>query len=161
MYKRRDWNLFNEGARADESTDEDSDPDNDGVGALDDLSDDSDLSSGDDDDSGSDDDDDSADDDDDDGSEGEETRTELTMKPSKEVAPDKGIAIKCKLCPGVLCLSEQSLQQHLTSKKHKARMVKAGLTVDPIYQTAPDGRCLLYTSPSPRDQRGSRMPSSA
>ena len=27
-----------------------------------------------------------------------------------------------------------------------------------IYQ---DGSCLLYTSPSPRDQRGSRMPSSA
>ena len=24
-----------------------------------------------------------------------------------------------------------------------------------------DGDCLLYTSPSPRDQRGSRMPSSA
>ena len=24
-----------------------------------------------------------------------------------------------------------------------------------------DGGCLLYTSPSPRDQRGSRMPSSA
>ena len=24
-----------------------------------------------------------------------------------------------------------------------------------------DNRCLLYTSPSPRDQRGSRMPSSA
>ena len=24
-----------------------------------------------------------------------------------------------------------------------------------------DGFCLLYTSPSPRDQRGSRMPSSA
>ena len=24
-----------------------------------------------------------------------------------------------------------------------------------------DGICLLYTSPSPRDQRGSRMPSSA
>ena len=28
--------------------------------------------------------------------------------------------------------------------------------IDPI-----DGTCLLYTSPSPRDQRGSRMPSSA
>ena len=26
---------------------------------------------------------------------------------------------------------------------------------------AGDGTCLLYTSPSPRDQRGSRMPSSA
>ena len=25
----------------------------------------------------------------------------------------------------------------------------------------PNSRCLLYTSPSPRDQRGSRMPSSA
>ena len=25
----------------------------------------------------------------------------------------------------------------------------------------PSRRCLLYTSPSPRDQRGSRMPSSA
>ena len=25
----------------------------------------------------------------------------------------------------------------------------------------PAGTCLLYTSPSPRDQRGSRMPSSA
>ena len=29
-------------------------------------------------------------------------------------------------------------------------------------QISPDARtCLLYTSPSPRDQRGSRMPSSA
>ena len=27
--------------------------------------------------------------------------------------------------------------------------------------TIPNGTCLLYTSPSPRDQRGSRMPSSA
>ena len=59
MYKRRDWNLFNAGARADDSTDEDSDPENDGRGALDELSDDSDLSSGDEDsDTGSDDDDD-------------------------------------------------------------------------------------------------------
>ena len=28
-------------------------------------------------------------------------------------------------------------------------------------QRGPDMPCLLYTSPSPRDQRGSRMPSSA
>ena len=27
--------------------------------------------------------------------------------------------------------------------------------------STPDDNCLLYTSPSPRDQRGSRMPSSA
>ena len=29
------------------------------------------------------------------------------------------------------------------------------------YVATQTGRCLLYTSPSPRDQRGSRMPSSA
>ena len=29
------------------------------------------------------------------------------------------------------------------------------------YGSADIGPCLLYTSPSPRDQRGSRMPSSA
>ena len=40
----------------------------------------------------------------------------------------------------------------------------ARLTVYPRYLAAPqwlDRNCLLYTSPSPRDQRGSRMPSSA
>ena len=153
MYKRRDWNLFNAGARADDSTDEDSDPENDGRGALDELSDDSDLSSGDEDsDTGSDDDEDDtgSDDDDDDSaddeeqSESEETPTELTGKPPKDVAPDKGIAVKCRLCPGVLCLSEQSLQQHLASKKHKKRMAQAGVTDDmnAIYQTLPDGRKL-------------------
>ena len=30
-----------------------------------------------------------------------------------------------------------------------------------IYESLHRGTCLLYTSPSPRDQRGSRMPSSA
>ena len=30
-----------------------------------------------------------------------------------------------------------------------------------LYQEKADYLCLLYTSPSPRDQRGSRMPSSA
>jgi len=30
-----------------------------------------------------------------------------------------------------------------------------------LAKQAQDSHCLLYTSPSPRDQRGSRMPSSA
>ena len=30
-----------------------------------------------------------------------------------------------------------------------------------LYKTLEEETCLLYTSPSPRDQRGSRMPSSA
>ena len=40
----------------------------------------------------------------------------------------------------------------------------AGEVVGPAIVPAPldaPGSCLLYTSPSPRDQRGSRMPSSA
>ena len=36
------------------------------------------------------------------------------------------------------------------------KMDKAGIVTDPEVKV-----CLLYTSPSPRDQRGSRMPSSA
>ena len=38
----------------------------------------------------------------------------------------------------------------------KADVILKGTRVDGIYTS-----CLLYTSPSPRDQRGSRMPSSA
>ena len=42
---------------------------------------------------------------------------------------------------------------------------RAGTTaisgLDGYHDTTHMGRCLLYTSPSPRDQRGSRMPSSA
>ena len=35
------------------------------------------------------------------------------------------------------------------------------VTKEKISKEEADGICLLYTSPSPRDQRGSRMPSSA
>ena len=44
--------------------------------------------------------------------------------------PSKGIAVKCSVCPGVLCLSEKSLQQHLDSKRHKKAMAKQGVGVD-------------------------------
>ena len=43
--------------------------------------------------------------------------------------------------------------------------LQSGKPIIGIAQTGSDlspcNRCLLYTSPSPRDQRGSRMPSSA
>ena len=47
---------------------------------------------------------------------------------------------------------------------HKSRLER--LSVELTFTAecpavAPGGTCLLYTSPSPRDQRGSRMPSSA
>ena len=36
-----------------------------------------------------------------------------------------------------------------------------GVSLSDVRDSGRDGICLLYTSPSPRDQRGSRMPSSA
>ena len=39
--------------------------------------------------------------------------------------------------------------------------IEFGELEEPIRITVSIGICLLYTSPSPRDQRGSRMPSSA
>ena len=46
-------------------------------------------------------------------------------------------------------------------KDFRGRMVEMGrFCIDPDHALNPD-ICLLYTSPSPRDQRGSRMPSSA
>jgi len=78
--------------------------------------------------------------DDSDESASEETPTVLTRAtdalpssedaPSKPTDPSKGIAVKCSVCPGVLCLSEKSLQQHLDSKRHKKAMAKQGVGVD-------------------------------
>ena len=83
-------------------------------------------------------DDDEAAGDDSDESASEETPTVLTRakdapeedQPSKPTDPSKGIAVKCSVCPGVLCLSEKSLQQHLDSKRHKKAMAKQGVGVD-------------------------------
>ena len=49
----------------------------------------------------------------------------------------------------------QSLQQGLES------MVKSDTSTETQSTETQSTDCLLYTSPSPRDQRGSRMPSSA
>ena len=38
---------------------------------------------------------------------------------------------------------------------------KKGLPIENLYLLASSRSCLLYTSPSPRDKRQSRMPSSA
>ena len=46
----------------------------------------------------------------------------------------------------------------LTFVDNKGKTQKVGFKILSITR---DGDCLLYTSPSPRDQRGSRMPSSA
>ena len=40
-------------------------------------------------------------------------------------------------------------------------LTKAGMLKSASYENMSGGGCLLYTSPSPRDKRQSRMPSSA
>ena len=56
--------------------------------------------------------------------------------------------------------------QRISTKAELDEMAKAtatlvGLFKEPVSASAMFKACLLYTSPSPRDQRGSRMPSSA
>ena len=56
------------------------------------------------------------------------------------------------------------IEDRVTRSKAKAALVKAkreqSKSVDEN-SVSESSNCLLYTSPSPRDQRGSRMPSSA
>ena len=60
---------------------------------------------------------------------------------------------------GVLCWTTLALGQ---TRDEMVREDRRKVTEDGfwIYNDLPKA-CLLYTSPSPRDQRGSRMPSSA
>ena len=53
-----------------------------------------------------------------------------------------------------------TLREYLTLIEAVKRNV-AGYSVEDFYYLSRATLCLLYTSPSPRDQRGSRMPSSA
>ena len=63
---------------------------------------------------------------------------------------------KIKLSRYLMChiLGSSRTQIGLSSLQ---RVVRQHETITPL----DDEACLLYTSPSPRDQRGSRMPSSA
>ena len=69
--------------------------------------------------------------------------------------------------PSLLAVSDGSAkQQHMTfgwviSKPDGTRLVKGYGRCNDQSSSMRAEACLLYTSPSPRDQRGSRMPSSA
>ena len=59
--------------------------------------------------------------------------------------------------------TEQSAKSRAVSLHNPVRLKKIGERVFSVTGTPTDSviiACLLYTSPSPRDQRGSRMPSS-
>ena len=49
----------------------------------------------------------------------------------------------------------------LAMKMHAEKKKSLLVVFQGMDSSGKDGVCLLYTSPSPRDQRGSRMPSSA
>ena len=61
------------------------------------------------------------------------------------------------LCRNIAILSNGELVLQSNMKKLLARAKRQVIIIDTIEKVS----CLLYTSPSPRDQRGSRMPSSA
>ena len=73
-----------------------------------------------------------------------------------EAARENGIA-NLAVCHAHTCTS----LGYFTEQIAQAGMIGIGFTNASPIVAAPGGNCLLYTSPSPRDQRGSRMPSSA
>ena len=79
-------------------------------------------------------------------------RTSATMWRSQlEFLADQGIPAVAVDLPG-----------HGTRMNEDFTLHEALHTIDvAVRDAATRGPCLLYTSPSPRDQRGSRMPSSA
>ena len=53
------------------------------------------------------------------------------------------------------------LDSHTPHLESLDRIGNSAISVFDMYRKTHVYTCLLYTSPSPRDQRGSRMPSSA
>ena len=70
-------------------------------------------------------------------------------------------AIKLAENSGIIFLDE--IDKVIASEGKSADVSRQGVQRDllPIVEGSTVQTCLLYTSPSPRDQRGSRMPSSA
>ena len=63
------------------------------------------------------------------------------------------------LCP-LRCNPAEGLIRASTTRPARSALSQHAVTL-PAWRFASHSICLLYTSPSPRDQRGSRMPSSA
>ena len=59
-------------------------------------------------------------------------------------------------------MSENILEKIISKKIKRVDEIKKTTKIEEITKLIEQNKsCLLYTSPSPRDQRGSRMPSSA
>ena len=76
-------------------------------------------------------------------------------EPFKKNAPKSNVILPMSGMPDLACLIEVGGSDH-------GRVISPPHTGENYWETlAWSLGCLLYTSPSPRDQRGSRMPSSA
>ena len=92
----------------------------------------------------------------------------LTLITSEDSATrDRSLADACQSLSVSELLTECSeLDNFRRSSENLYHRVRAIFFLQAIYRfhlpsKLPANACLLYTSPSPRDQRGSRMPSSA
>ena len=91
--------------------------------------------------------------------------------PAPVVIAGTGVALFNAVRAGVMIYDIHRRKE--LRRKEDVRLERAKLEETMAYQRVKDSRaalvasadrfmgCLLYTSPSPRDQRGSRMPSSA
>ena len=61
----------------------------------------------------------------------------------------------------VLAEAQGAAEEAISGAEATSEAIAAAATLSSLPDVEYDTRCLLYTSPSPRDQRGSRMPSSA
>ena len=61
----------------------------------------------------------------------------------------------------IVCLMDQGGQRMDVYRNLIGTLLAHSSSTPPIIMASSQANCLLYTSPSPRDQRQSRMPSSA
>ena len=88
-----------------------------------------------------------------------EAANNVKFKPKYYAGGDNMLALIAQSPPGTydLILSDAEFVQQLNAAGYIEEMNAADYPFDDMLHED----CLLYTSPSPRDQRGSRMPSSA
>ena len=85
------------------------------------------------------------------------------LRANKELTADGTLALTfwCSFCHSCRDV-EMDLDKLASELKGKAGVIAIDASVgETAEEIAEFKTCLLYTSPSPRDQRGSRMPSSA
>ena len=93
-------------------------------------------------------------------------RKDLLEKIQSDLQNELGIPREKATVTGILVLYNNMLQSLFQSQIQTVGAVLLGIAIMFMvlfrsFALAVIGICLLYTSPSPRDQRGSRMPSSA